>query len=73
MWRQDAWYLKEVSAVAQRLPSPAVSLAGSASLDMPAAIPARPFQNQRGTGETVFARQADIKPAAAVRARCAVV
>ena len=39
---QQAWYLKEVSVSAQRVPSLSTNFAGSESVDMPAAIPCGP-------------------------------
>ena len=44
VWRQLACHLKDVSAVAQRVPRPSVSFAASASLLMPAAMPCGPVK-----------------------------
>src|SRR5665647_1377425 len=70
VWRHEAWYLNEVSIVAQRVPRASVSRAGLASVDMPAAIPCGPSNICAAPVKPSFARYAAIKPAAAACAVC---
>ena len=70
VWRQEAWYLKEVSAVAQRLPRRSVRFMASASSDIPAAMPCAPSKMRSAPVKPSWARYADIRPAAAACAVC---
>ena len=70
VWRHEACHLNDVSAVAQRLPRPSVSLAGLASLDMPAARPCGPVKMSCAPVKPSLARYAAISPAAEACAVC---
>ena len=68
--RHDAWNLNDVSASAQRSPRRSVRRAGSASLDMPAAMPCAPSRMRFAPVKPSCARYAAISPSAAAFAVC---
>ena len=62
VWRHEAWNLNDVSVSAQRVPSRSVSRAGSASLDMPAAMPCAPSRMRFAPVKPSRARYAAVSP-----------